>query len=496
MPTLTWACALSAQGKHDEAIAELNTAVRLKPDDAAAHAALASALADRGKLVNAVAEYRAAVRLEPDDADAHRRLGYTLATQGKLEEAITEYKNAIRLNPKHALAHTNLGYALLSQDKVDEAAAEYREAVRLEPHDYNSHNNLGAVLCDKKHDFDGAIAEFREAIRLEPRDPDAYHNLGVALLGQGKQEPAIAAFRQAVRLKPDYLDAREKLGNALRAQGKFEDAIAEFKEIVRQKPDYAGARHNLAHVLSVIGRSHDAAIEFREVIRLMPDLAEAYFDLAKVLQEQLDYAGALAMYRKGHEVGTKQPNWQYPSAQWVADAERAVALAPRLLTVIRNEDRPRNTAEALAFAQMAYDRKSFAGAARLWAGALQADPKLGEDRDAGHRYNAACAAALAAAGKSRDEAPLSDADRAKLRTQALDWLKAEHHAWAKLLETGKPDARATVIEKLDHWHEDSDLASVRDADGLANLTEPERTAWRGLWQDVDSLLQKARGVSR
>ena len=65
--------------------------------------------------------------------------------------------------------------------------------------------------------------------------------------------------------------------------------------------------------------------------------------------------------------------------------------------MVRGEDKPADNAERLSFAQIAYDQKKFAFATRLWAEALDTDPKLGDDRQAGHRYKAARAAALAAA---------------------------------------------------------------------------------------------------
>jgi serine/threonine-protein kinase len=140
---------------------------------------------------------------------------------------------------------------------------------------------------------------------------------------------------------------------------------------------------------------------------------------------------------------------------------------------------------------MAYDAKRYAAAARLWSEALAADAKLGDDRQPGHRYNAACAAALAGSGQGTDDPKPDDAARAKLRGQALDWLRAELTAWAKLLDAGNAQARSVVIQTLQHWQADPDLAGVRDRDALAKLPADERRALEALWKDVDALLKGA-----
>ncbi len=202
------------------------------------------------------------------------------------------------------------------------------------------------------------------------------------------------------------------------------------------------------------------------------------------------------MLRKGHELGSRRPDWRYPSAQWVAGAERVLALANRLPAIVSGEDKPRDNAERLGFAQMAYKQKHFAVAHRLWSEALESDPKLGDNRRAQHRYNAACAATLVAAGQDKRGTPPDDAAKVKLRRQALDWLKAELAAWGKLLESGPPQARPAIVEVLSHWKQDSDVAGIRDAEALAKLPEEEQKAWRALWVDVDSLLKCAEVNSR
>jgi len=106
------------------------------------------------------------------------------------------------------------------------------------------------------------------------------------------------------------------------------------------------------------------------------------------------------------------------------------------------------------------------------------------------RYNAARAAALAAAGQGKDELPLDDAAKAKLRGQALDWLKAELKVWTKLLESASPRARLTIFLALSNWQHESDLAGIRDTQALARLPKVEQTEWQARWAEVAALLKQ------
>jgi hypothetical protein len=48
---------------------------------------------------------------------------------------------------------------------------------------------------------------------------------------------------------------------------------------------------------------------------------------------------------------------------------------------------------------------------------------------------------------------------------------------------------------LQHWQQDANLASVRDADALTKLPEAERAAWQQLWAEVETLCQKAAAAN-
>ena len=187
--------------------------------------------------------------------------------------------------------------------------------------------------------------------------------------------------------------------------------------------------------------------------------------------------------RRLHELNSYQ--------EALKEAERRVALLPRLPAVIRGEDRPRDDAERLTLARMCEARQFHAAAARLFAAISETDARQDQDGTESCRYEAACAAAQAAAGQGNDDPPLDDGAKTRLRSQALKWLKAERNAQAKLLDSGPPQARDFSARSLSMWKADPDLAPLRDPAALAKLPLEERQSWQAFWRDVDDLLKRA-----
>jgi hypothetical protein len=140
----------------------------------------------------------------------------------------------------------------------------------------------------------------------------------------------------------------------------------------------------------------------------------------------------------------------------------------------------------LQLARVCLAKRLSATAAYLCAEAFAANAALADDPSQGRRYLAARAAALAGCGRSED-APPSEAERARLRQQALSWLRADLALWAWYAVS---DRRPAAENTLRDWQRDRDLACVRDAAALAVLPTDERAAWQTLWADVDALLRR------
>ncbi|HWE37391.1 MAG TPA: tetratricopeptide repeat protein [Isosphaeraceae bacterium] len=483
---------LEMKGDHAGAVAAFREAVRLDPDLAEAHTDLGIALEGTGDLAAAVAEHRLAMRLKPSDPRPPNNLSAVLGRVGDLDGAIAAAREAVRRDPKYARGYKNLGVALENKGDLDGAIQADREAIRLRPDDPEAHFNLANAL-DARGDLDGAVAAGREAIRLAPARPGLRRNLGLILSKKGDLDGAIAAFREELQIRPDSAEALRSLGQVELRAGRPDEAIAAYRSLVRWAPRQADAHYDLAGALLISGRADEAITSYREALRLRPEYPEALCNLGRALLGQGSYAEALECFRRGHELGSKRPGWPYPSGDWVREAERLNDLDRRLPAVLRGEDVPVAADDWLDLARICAARGRHAAAVRLWDRAFAADPKRADDREQAHRYNAACSAALAAAGRSKDEPPPDATARARLRDQALAWLKAELTAWSTALDAAPPRARDVVRQVLRHWQDDADLAGIRDDADLATLPEADRAACKRLWDDVAALLARAGG---
>src|SRR5205807_1258116 len=103
----------------------------------------------------------------------------------------------------------------------------------------------------------------------------------------------------------------------------------------------------------------------------------AHCNLGHALRSKRQLAQSLACLRRGHELGSRTSRWPYPSARWVRDAERLVALEDKLPAVLSGKVQLADTAERLALAQLCQLHKKWYGAAaRFYTEAFAAEPTL------------------------------------------------------------------------------------------------------------------------
>jgi serine/threonine-protein kinase len=475
---------LHEHGEQGEATGYLRAALALRPNSSLVYSNLGIVLDWQGKWEEEVQQLRLAIQLDPQYASPHYSLGKVLWQQGKWQEAIQELRRAIELDPKAANSHHGLGTVLHDQKQDEEAIQEFRRAMQLDPKYAEPHNGLGNVWRDQGK-LEQAIEEYRRAIELDPKDAKPHHNLATVLGAEGKREEAIQEFRRASQLDPKAAQPAYGLGDALWEQGKPVEAIQEFRRAIQLDPNNVKPHNGLGIVLYQQGKWEEAIQEFRRAIELDPKVAEPHSNLGLVLADEGQFDEATQQFQQAASLGKVDATALARRYARLRDLKR------RLPAVLDGKDRPADAQEMLNFADLCYQPflKRYAAAASFYIDAFTADAKLADDWEASHRYNAACCAALAGCGQGNDAARLDDKEKARLRQQALTWLKTDL-AQGIRLSPSRPTI-ALVRQTLQHWQEDSDLAGVRD-DALEKLPQTERDAWKKLWADVEAVLARTR----
>ncbi len=172
--------------------------------------------------------------------------------------------------------------------------------------------------------------------------------------------------------------------------------------------------------------------------------------------------------------------------------ERQVELDGKLPGFLEGKTTPASHAERIELADICSFKRLNRAAARFYDEAFAAQPKLADQSGTFHRYNAACAAALAGCGHGKDADKLDGNERSRLRRQAVDWLRADLDAWRRRLDKEPDKFRPIIVEEMQQWLADTDFTGVRGPEALAKLPEAERPAWQELWSGVADTLAQAR----
>ncbi|MGA7699259.1 MAG: tetratricopeptide repeat protein, partial [Thermoguttaceae bacterium] len=211
--------ALSESQRYDEAIAEFEQALKLRPPYALARVSLGMALEHRGEpgdIDAAVELYRRAVADDPTLADAHYNLGVLLASRGSTAEAIAEFQSALKCKPDKANAHYNLAECLERQGNYAEAMASWRAALRLQPNDVDTVDQVAWRLATSP---DAAIRDGQQAIELaqlavrrsEGNDPRPLSALAAAYAEVGQFSQAVEMAQRAINVAAQRGDAADDI---------------------------------------------------------------------------------------------------------------------------------------------------------------------------------------------------------------------------------------------------------------------------------------------
>ena len=189
---------LRKQGKSDEALRSLLSAIQSSPDDPEFFLHMGNIHEDTGNYEEAVSAFKQGLEINPRDVNLRFRLGAVYDQWGMKESSIEEMKTVIRINPEHANALNYLGYTYADLGKnLDEAERLIKDALRYEPESGAFTDSLGWVYF-KKGLFDQALKVLERAVTLVPDDPIILEHLGDAYQKVNDRAKALEFYNRSL----------------------------------------------------------------------------------------------------------------------------------------------------------------------------------------------------------------------------------------------------------------------------------------------------------
>jgi predicted Zn-dependent protease len=344
----------AGQSKDALANQHLSTAVRLRPDSAAARTNLATNLIKMGKREGAGEQLRKAVALEPKSYDANHNLGELYVSLGKLSEAIPPLKTAQQINASAYDNGYDLALAYLLTGQRDLARQEVQSLLQIK-NSAELHNLLGEIE-EKDGKYVAAANEFETAAHQDPSESNLF-DWASELLMHRTLEPAIQVFRESAERYPDSERMAIGLGIALYSRGNYDDAIKSliraadlkpadprtyfflskaydssptqadqviqrFRRFSEQQPNNALAHFYYAMSLWKGKRAQDSTLDLHQIesllqkaVQLDPKLADAHLQLGNLYSDQSHYAESIPEYVKALETKSDVADAHYRLGQ-------------------------------------------------------------------------------------------------------------------------------------------------------------------------------------
>jgi serine/threonine protein kinase/tetratricopeptide (TPR) repeat protein len=251
-------------------------AVRLGPDQAAAHLCLGMVDAGTGAYEKALEDYKVAAGLEPTNDAAYNGWAGAYEQLGQFEQAENTYRKAISLRPNYWATYNSLGSFYMSRGRYTEASEMYSQVIALAPDSFAGYSNLGGSYF-AIGDYEKAIPAFEHSVEIRPT-ADATSNLGMSYYQVRNYTQAAQIFEKATALDMENYEVWGNLGDAYywspqergKAKAAYQKAIELALKLVTVNPRDASVLGYLAQYYAMTGERTPALANIHQALGIAP----------------------------------------------------------------------------------------------------------------------------------------------------------------------------------------------------------------------------------
>jgi len=123
--------------QYPNALADVNTAIKLDPDFKYAYTLRAHVYADLGDFEKALDDHNLIIKMSPDSAVAYTGRAIEYMQQKKYDLALADLNKSLALNPKYFYGYFYRGDFYMETGNVAKAIEDYEMAASIDPADQN-----------------------------------------------------------------------------------------------------------------------------------------------------------------------------------------------------------------------------------------------------------------------------------------------------------------------------------------------------------------------
>ena len=251
----------------------------------------ANTLLQLDRLDEAHIDVNAALKLDPDYAAALEIRAKLHNYEGLWQNAIIDCNAAIELDPDRMLAYYRRAFAKWALSDLEGAASDYGEAIRLDSEFATAHAERSEVMAELNR-FDEAHREIETAMEMEPKLPDHLRRLGRIYALQSKEEEAATAYQKAIDLDPDDGWSYEGRARFHISSGKWADADNDCQIMLKKMPKEPASYRCIAHVKWETRDIPGTLDALAHALKLNPRYGAAYYDKGRIMFDKANYEEA------------------------------------------------------------------------------------------------------------------------------------------------------------------------------------------------------------
>jgi TolB-like protein/Flp pilus assembly protein TadD len=209
------------------------------------------------------ADAMTALRLDPDLAEAHTALAALFWLHDwRWKDAETEFKRSLQLGPTYATANHWYAEFLMTMGRNEEAMARIEHSQELDPLSLIINVAVGWALYHARR-YEAAIEQLRQTLELDHNYPLTYWILGLLLRKTGHYELAIREGEKGVELSGGSPLLRAALAHTQATAGRTKEALQTLDDLKKLAEQRYVSPYFFAGIHVGLGED-DRAIEYLE----------------------------------------------------------------------------------------------------------------------------------------------------------------------------------------------------------------------------------------